>query len=78
MFEFRMAEHQRIQIDTDTKILEVWRNGRLMATIYPTEDGIKLVSTKDILYVPGRPEKSREVTEVDCNEFPTAILINLI
>ncbi len=41
MFELRVAEHSR---KPDTKIFEVWNGEEFMASIYPTETGIKVVS----------------------------------
>ena len=74
MFELRMIEHSS---KPDVKIFEVWDNEKFMATIYPTETGIKVIS-KHIPYIPENPEEVKKAIEIDCREFPTAILINLI
>jgi len=41
MFEFRIAEHLH---KPGQKLIEVWNEGNLMGTIYPTERGIKVIS----------------------------------
>ena len=63
--------------EPDRKVVEVLKDGERIAVIYPAEKGIRMVS-KRFPYIPENPEKVKEVIDIDCNEFPTAILINLI
>jgi hypothetical protein len=70
MFELRVAEHlSKPGVET----FEMWDKGRFMAVIYPTETGVKIVSK----YLPLNPEEALNSIKIDCNEFPTAISVNL-
>ena len=70
MFEFRVAEHLFIP---GRKMIEVLNGEDLMADIYPTETGIKVVSK----YIIDDPEGAIEIERDKLPRIP-AILIHLI
>lgn len=69
MFDFRMVDHQ---FKREEKIIEIWNGEELMGAIYPTENGVKIVSK----FLPNDPE---EAIEIDRGKLPPvpAILIKL-
>jgi len=71
MFTLKMAEHS---IEPDQgKIIEIWNGDVLMGTIYPTNQGIKVVTK----YIVDNPEEAIKVDRSKLPPIPT-ILINLI
>lgn len=65
-----MAEHLH---KPGQKLIEVWNEGVFMASIYPTETGIKVVSK----YIADDPEGAIEVDRSKLPPIP-ALLIHLI
>lgn len=71
MFILKMAEHS---IEPDQrKIVEIWNGDVFMGAIYPTNQGIKVVSK----YIADNPEVAIKVDRSKLPRIP-AILINLI
>ncbi len=71
MFVFKMAEHS-VKPERG-QIIEVWNGNVFMGAIYPTENGIKVVSK----YIANNPEAAIEIDRSKLPPIP-AILINLI
>jgi len=69
MFEFRVAQHL---YEPGVKIFEVWDDGKFMATICPTETGIKIISK----YLPFSLEEALKSVKIDCSEPLTTISVN--
>jgi len=71
MFMLRMVKHS--VAPERGQIVEVWNGNVLMGVVYPTDNGIKVVSK----YIADDPEAA---IKVDRNRLPPipAILINLI
>ena len=44
MMEFRMTEHLVAPSTSPQVVIEVWNGGACVAAIYPTEDGVRVVS----------------------------------
>lgn len=42
--EFRMTEHLVAPSSSPQAVIEVWNGGACVATIYPTGDGVRVVS----------------------------------
>jgi hypothetical protein len=71
MFILKMAEHS---IEPDQrKIVEIWNGNVFMGAIYPTNQGIKVISK----YIANNPEAAIKVDRSELPPIP-AILINLI
>ena len=41
MIEFKQNKHM---YDGDRTVIEVWKDGKMIGTIYPTEKGVRLIS----------------------------------
>lgn len=71
MFKLRMAEHL---IESDRRqMIEIWNGDVLMGSIYPTNNGVKIVSK----YIANNPEAAIRIDRSKLPPIP-AILINLI
>lgn len=65
MYELKTPPHPE---RPGVKIFEVWRGGTFVAAVYPTEQGLKIVSK----YLTGREEASISIDR----QPPPAILID--
>ena len=71
MFTLKMAEHST---EPDRRqIVEIWNGDIFMGAIYPTDQGIKVVSK----YIADNPEGAVKINRSKLPPIP-AILINLI
>lgn len=70
MVEFKLAPHWRLPVN----VVEVWKRGKMIGTIYPGEEGIKVVSK----YMAGHAESAAMPVEVDDTPPVPAISIQLI
>ncbi len=71
MFIFKMAEHS---VEPERgQIVEIWKDDVFMGAIYPTENGIKMVSK----YIADNPEAAIKIDRGKLPPIPV-ILINLI
>ncbi len=68
MFDFRLVDHRFKQGE---KIIEIWDGENLMGTIYPMENGIKIVSK----FIAENPEAAIQIDKMP--PIP-AIVINLL
>lgn len=71
MFTLKMAEHS-VKPERG-QIVEVWNGKVFMGAVYPTDNGIKVVSK----YIANNPEAAIKVDRSKLPPIP-AILINLI
>lgn len=71
MFTLKMAEHP-VGLERG-QMIEIWNGAILMGAVYPTDNGIKVISK----YIADKPEAAIRVDRSKLPPIP-AILINLI
>ena len=72
-FDFKVGPHPKRGV---VKIVEVFKDGKLIATIYPHKEGLKIVSK----LIPKDPEEAAEsgMTFYDCRGSIPALLVRLL
>ncbi len=69
MFTFKLARHS---VEPDRDIIEIWDGATFVGAIYPTDQGIKLISK----YIADNPEAAIKIDRSELSLLP-AILINI-
>lgn len=71
MFTFKLARHS---VEPDRDIIEIWDGNTFVGAIYPTDQGIKLISK----YIADNPEAAIKIKIDRSGLLPLpAILINI-
>jgi len=67
---FRVAEHSK---ESGVKVIECLKEGKVVATLFPTDKGMKILSEHVIAV--RDPEKTMGAVFVDCIKSPPEIFI---
>jgi len=70
-FAFRIADHPK---ERGVKIVEFLKKGKVIATIHPTNKGLKIISK----LIPQDPEQGLGIIFFDCDASPPELQVNII